>query len=140
MAKMTMYASANLATQVSAHRSELSYLIKRVERTVRVSIEGKNCEKIDKCLLRDNICLNGGTCVMKGNKLACDCPANFEPPYCQKPRVKSIYCDENVCKNGGTCIHTDMDKLIGMKCVCKSGYTGVFCETSKTFEWFTENL
>ena len=65
---------------------------------------------------------------MNGNDLSCECPIGFEEPYCSKPNVSDFYCDLNACKNGGICVHTDLDKFYGMKCLCQSGYTGIFCE------------
>ena len=36
-------------------------------------------------------------------------------------------CDPNPCLHSGVCL----DKINGFKCVCKLGYTGQNCETSK---------
>ncbi len=94
---------------------------------------GKYCEFVDECLLKADLCSNGGTCKMIGGNVSCECQEDFEPPYCVKPKLKSIYCDVNACQNGGTCIKFNFKNLIGMKCQCQPGYTGIFCETSIFF-------
>ena len=70
---------------------------------------------------------------MSGDAVTCTCPPGYEQPYCDEPSYSSVYCQINVCSNGGTCIHTDLNSLTGMKCICKAGYTGIFCETSEPY-------
>ena len=36
-----------------------------------------------------------------------------------------VECESEPCHNGGTCV----DSIDGYTCTCKSGYTGVVCET-----------
>ena len=103
--------------------------------TCKFGYVGKNCEQVDECLLKVNICKNGGICQMIDKKAVCSCPPGYEQPYCDEPNYSSIFCQINVCKNGGTCVHSGMNaKNNGMKCICKLGYTGVFCETSVQME------
>ena len=89
---------------------------------------GQHCETLNKCLIQPNACKNGGTCFMNGDELSCECPTGFEKPFCDKPETSKFYCELNACKNGGICLHTDLNEFYGMKCVCQTGFTGVFCE------------
>ncbi len=65
---------------------------------------------------------------MDGEDLRCECPTGFDEPFCSKPDTSNFYCDLNACKNGGICLHTDLDQFYGMKCLCQTGFTGIFCE------------
>jgi hypothetical protein len=91
---------------------------------------GRYCEIVNECLLKPDMCQNGGTCRMNGTLVTCQCKEDFEPPYCLKTKIKSVFCEVNACKNGGTCVHNEFKSVVGMKCLCQNGYTGVFCETS----------
>jgi hypothetical protein len=77
---------------------------------------------------------------MEGKEAVCECPDGFEPPHCanQSKQLKQskFYCDMNACKNGGTCIISDENDFNSMKCLCKSGFTGVFCEMSNLNNFF----
>lgn len=73
--------------------------------------------------------------------MACNCSDGFEPPFCSANSRRAILgefvedemrCDiDNVCKNGGTCFKMGHgSKSRDMKCICKPGFTGIFCESS----------
>lgn len=104
---------------------------------------GRNCEIMNHCLIDSNICKNEGLCQMIDNKPTCKCKQGFEPPYCEKPTnflkittSSNGLCGMNVCKNGGTCVHAFLNdnNLIGMKCLCKSNYSGIFCDKDISLE------
>ncbi|ELU13051.1 hypothetical protein CAPTEDRAFT_220327 [Capitella teleta] len=70
----------------------------------------------------DNICLNGGSCVMLYDTCLCICPDGFSGSVCQNTSV----CASQPCLNNATCEETDPGEF---QCVCADNYHGALCET-----------
>ena len=92
-------------------------------------------------------CLNNGVC--NPGTLKCDCTPGFNGTSCEICKIFIIIfkiawlkcdlnihslaissnqsCIQNGCKNYGTC------SSITGQCLCNQGYTGLFCETSRSF-------
>lgn len=48
--------------------------------------QGEHCENVSTCVLQEDICLNGGSCVQENLKeewYFCDCPVNFTGKHCE---------------------------------------------------------
>ncbi|XP_077417634.1 versican a [Vanacampus margaritifer] len=81
---------------------------------------GAYCFKgIDSCT--ENICLNGGSCLMSGSIQACSCAPGYSGDRCETDIDE---CQSNPCRNGGTCV----DGVACFTCVCLPSYSGLFCE------------
>ena len=76
---------------------------------------------------------------MNGEDLSCECPTGFDEPFCSKPDTSNFYCELNACKNGGICLHTDLNQFYGMRCLCQTGFTGIFCEHLITQTYLIES-
>ncbi|XP_061134730.1 versican core protein-like [Syngnathus typhle] len=74
---------------------------------------------IDSC--GENICQNGGSCLMSGSVLACSCAPGYGGDHCE---IDIDECQSNPCRNGGTCV----DGLACFTCLCLPSYSGLFCE------------
>ncbi|XP_077570496.1 brevican core protein-like [Stigmatopora nigra] len=81
---------------------------------------GAYCFKgIDSCA--ENICLNGGSCMMSGSIPTCSCAPGYGGDRCEADIDE---CQSNPCRNGGTCV----DGIACIQCVCLPSYAGRFCE------------
>ncbi|XP_057687691.1 versican core protein-like isoform X2 [Corythoichthys intestinalis] len=74
---------------------------------------------IDSCT--ENICLNGGSCLMSGSIPTCSCAPGYGGDHCETDIDE---CQSNPCRNGGTCV----DGVACFQCVCLPSYAGLFCE------------
>ncbi|XP_077457335.1 versican a [Stigmatopora argus] len=74
---------------------------------------------IDSCA--ENICLNGGSCMMSGSIPTCSCAPGYDGDHCEADIDE---CQSNPCRNGGTCV----DGVACFQCVCLPSYAGRFCE------------
>ncbi|XP_077378149.1 uncharacterized protein LOC144019157 [Festucalex cinctus] len=91
------------------------------ERDLGHTIVGETVEilGIDSCT--ENICLNGGSCIMSGTIPACSCAPGYSGDHCETDIDE---CQSNPCRNGGTCV----DGVACFTCVCLPSYSGLFCE------------
>lgn len=98
---------------------------------------GQHCETVDACLIKPDICKNGGICYVKDNQIGCNCTDNYEPPYCESFRIRNVdnMCQINVCRNGGTCVHVNLNQMTSMKCICSTNHTGVFAKIKVKITW-----
>ncbi|KAK7934325.1 hypothetical protein WMY93_005221 [Mugilogobius chulae] len=66
-------------------------------------------------------CLNGGTCVQKGDtSYECSCVPGFTGKNCN---INIDDCPDHECQNGGTCV----DGVNTYNCQCKPEFTGQLC-------------
>ncbi|XGW35519.1 hypothetical protein V3C99_019053 [Haemonchus contortus] len=83
---------------------------------------GEACDaEMDLCSLIP--CKNGGLCSSSDGNYTCECKPGWTGKSCDI-RDQPV-CYDGVCKNGGTC---EPDVAGGIKCVCKAGFFGRFCE------------
>ncbi|XP_061528271.1 versican core protein-like isoform X2 [Phycodurus eques] len=97
---------------------EGSTLLPDAERDLGLTIVGEILG-IDTCT--ENICLNGGSCLMSGSILTCSCAPGYGSDHCETDIDE---CQSNPCRNGGTCV----DGMACFTCVCLPSYSGLFCE------------
>ncbi|XP_061623166.1 versican core protein-like [Phyllopteryx taeniolatus] len=97
---------------------EGSTLLPDTERDLGLTIVGEILG-IDTCT--ENICLNGGSCLMSGSILTCSCAPGYGSDHCETDIDE---CQSNPCRNGGTCV----DGMACFTCVCLPSYSGLFCE------------
>ncbi|KAF5906669.1 versican core protein-like, partial [Clarias magur] len=69
----------------------------------------------------DNGCMNGGSCVKRGNVEICSCLPGYTGDNCE---IEIDECHPNPCHNGGTCV----DGINSFTCVCLPSYRGSLCE------------
>ncbi|XP_013781236.1 uncharacterized protein LOC106465521 [Limulus polyphemus] len=75
-------------------------------------------------LCNNNVCQNGGICLIKNHQQTCYCPAGFSGQFCE---VDMDECSSGPCYNGGTCI----DRPQGFRCQCQQGYSGRQCQVEQ---------
>ncbi|XP_018600554.2 versican core protein [Scleropages formosus] len=92
-----------------------------VEAETGHTIEGQTVEIPGVYPCTENVCLNGGSCHMKGTVHICSCAPGYGGERCE---TDSDECQSNPCLNGATCI----DGLKSFTCVCLPSYTGTLCE------------
>ncbi|CAM4752695.1 unnamed protein product [Rotaria magnacalcarata] len=78
-------------------------------------------------------CLNGGTCLISGNRTICLCLSLFTGIHCESLINP---CDSQPCVNGGTCYTASSGRkkrqimtAMGFYCQCPILYTGTRCES-----------
>ncbi|KAK3539009.1 hypothetical protein QTP86_023608 [Hemibagrus guttatus] len=69
----------------------------------------------------DNICMNGGSCLKRGNVQVCSCLPGYTGDSCETDIDE---CHSNPCLNGGTCV----DGISTFTCLCLPSYRGSLCE------------
>ncbi|XP_033097580.1 fibropellin-1-like [Anneissia japonica] len=74
-------------------------------------------------------CQNQGTCISVTGSYFCVCPPGYAGINCETPPVSP--CSTNLCLNGGTCTDVSATAFV---CTCVVGFTGVFCETGKSYQ------
>ncbi|XP_038162881.1 versican core protein-like [Cyprinodon tularosa] len=78
-----------------------------------------NIENLLPCSV--NVCLNGGSCFMKGPQNICVCAPGFSGFQCETDVDE---CNSNPCLNGATCL----DGVNSFTCLCLPSYTGQLCD------------
>ena len=74
-------------------------------------------------------CQNDASCseVTQNNSYTCHCLDAYTGVHCEftttSTEVNSTVCISEKCLHGGTCHGDEYD----FKCICKVGYTGIFC-------------
>ncbi|XP_061672016.1 versican a [Syngnathoides biaculeatus] len=98
-----------------------STLLPDTERDLGHTIVGETVEilGIDTCT--ENICMNGGSCLMTGSIQTCSCAPGYHGDHCETDIDE---CQSNPCRNGGTCV----DGVACFTCVCLPSYSGLLCE------------
>ncbi|CAH1720705.1 unnamed protein product [Chironomus riparius] len=81
---------------------------------------GENCEDIDECKLKPDIC-NNGICINTPGSYECFCRPGYTEKNCEKDVDE---CLSIPCKNGATC----RDKINDFECICAPGYEGKQCD------------
>lgn len=80
---------------------------------------GDRCE-IDARICTDNVCLNGGNCLLGHSHAFCSCEPGWYGDRCQ---FAPPYCNEQPCGSYGNCTVTGD----GYKCICEPGWEGKQC-------------
>ncbi|KAL3853108.1 hypothetical protein ACJMK2_016685 [Sinanodonta woodiana] len=84
---------------------------------------GYNCSvNIDDCV--SHSCMNNATCIDGVNNFTCACLPGFVGNLCENNICENVSCsgDHGVCQ-----ILSGQDPR-GYECICKRGWTGLFCE------------
>lgn len=81
---------------------------------------GENCEDIDECKVKPDIC-NNGICINTPGSYECFCRPGYTEKNCEKDVDE---CLSIPCKNGATC----RDKINDFECMCAPGYEGKQCD------------
>ncbi|CAF0850468.1 unnamed protein product [Adineta steineri] len=95
---------------------------------------GQICSTYLSIICGNTSCLNGGTCLMNGDRTICQCSSLFTGTRCES---LNNACDSHPCVNGGTCYSTggmgrkkrQATVPLGYFCQCPTTYTGGRCET-----------
>ncbi|XP_078001185.1 uncharacterized protein LOC144453723 isoform X3 [Glandiceps talaboti] len=90
---------------------------------------GMHCDQRYGCDYYQNICQNGGSCVMAQGAIggSCTCTDGFTGNLCEQPIGYPCFVADDYCLNGGTC---EMYRNGLLVCRCADGFTGVSCETA----------
>ncbi|KAF1746676.1 hypothetical protein GCK72_023133 [Caenorhabditis remanei] len=104
----------------------------------RKGFHGRFCELDDSAVCElQRPCENGGRCVnapYSALGYTCDCSHDYTGSRCQTA-LSSMHCSrKDICKNNGVC-ETVGTKTI--RCNCRDGYTGTFCEIKMLMDCFT---
>lgn len=83
-----------------------------------------------KFCMDENVCLNGGRCMIYGYIFACICPPEYTGVLCETSLVsqnsQQLTCSPNPCQFHSTCVPFVNGTFL--MCVCQLGYTGTYCE------------